>query len=147
MPSASKLPAGFRYAGVISFAGAIFSTNKIKWHSKPAPMLFFHGNADRNVPCGKLKFMKFGLYGPAFLTKYFDKNNVPYYFHSFDNAEHEISTLPMKEYLPEIELFLQHFIIKKTPKTVTVIDKTYNATVKKKKITVQDCLNANFKVK
>ncbi|MDR2472393.1 MAG: alpha/beta hydrolase, partial [Tannerella sp.] len=26
MPSASKLPAGFRYAGVISFAGAIFST-------------------------------------------------------------------------------------------------------------------------
>ena len=44
---ATLLPEGFRYAGVISFAGAIFSLDGApKWREKPAPVLMFHGSAD-----------------------------------------------------------------------------------------------------
>lgn len=46
-----KLPQDFNYAGVISYAGAIFDTQEeLRWTKTPAPMLLFHGDADRNVP-------------------------------------------------------------------------------------------------
>ena len=45
------LPEGFRYAGVVAFAGAIYSRKGLEYkHDIPAPTLFFHGTADKLVP-------------------------------------------------------------------------------------------------
>ena len=39
-----KLPQDFNYAGVISYAGAIFDTQEeLRWAKTPAPMMLFHG--------------------------------------------------------------------------------------------------------
>jgi len=44
-PAANVLPEDFRYAGVISFAGGIFSTEGLpSYTQRPAPTLFFHGS-------------------------------------------------------------------------------------------------------
>ena len=64
-PSAAVLPADFRYAGVLSYAGAIFSLKgEPKWKRTPAPIMFFHGSADRQVPYGKATMFGIGFYGP-----------------------------------------------------------------------------------
>lgn len=47
----SDLPDGFRYAGLISGAGAIMDLNLIRKDNQ-IPMLLFHGNGDRTVPYG-----------------------------------------------------------------------------------------------
>lgn len=44
-----KLPADFRYAGLISGAGAIMDLNLIR-KDNIIPMFFFHGNGDATVP-------------------------------------------------------------------------------------------------
>ena len=50
MGSSVMLPKDFRYAGVMSFAGAIYSRQgTVRYHSEPAPHLLFHGTADRIV--------------------------------------------------------------------------------------------------
>lgn len=44
---ATKLPAGFNYAGVIAFAGAIFVPDGgLIWAKAPCPIMMFHGDAD-----------------------------------------------------------------------------------------------------
>lgn len=41
-PLVQHLPAGFRYAGIVSFAGAIFEMGEeLVWASQPAPMMLF----------------------------------------------------------------------------------------------------------
>lgn len=47
----TPLPDGFRYAGLISGAGAIMDLNLINKQNL-IPMLFFHGNGDKTVPYG-----------------------------------------------------------------------------------------------
>lgn len=47
----SDLPDGFRYAGLVSGAGAIMDLNLIRKDNQ-IPMLLFHGNGDRTVPYG-----------------------------------------------------------------------------------------------
>lgn len=44
-----KLPSGFRYAGVISGAGALMDLNLIK-NDNLIPVMMFHGNCDNLVP-------------------------------------------------------------------------------------------------
>ena len=44
------LPSDFRYAGVVSFAGAVLSrSGAIRYGREPAPTLFLHGTADKIV--------------------------------------------------------------------------------------------------
>lgn len=47
-----RLPEGFRYAGIIAFAGAVLEKGPSGpvWREKPAPIQLFHGDADCNVP-------------------------------------------------------------------------------------------------
>ena len=57
-----KLPQDFNYAGVISYAGAIFDTQEeLRWAKTPAPMMLFHGDADRNVPYDAVLYDGCGL--------------------------------------------------------------------------------------
>ncbi|WP_298646859.1 alpha/beta hydrolase [uncultured Proteiniphilum sp.] len=110
-PSADVLPEDFRYAGVISFAGAIFSTEGVpSYAQRPAPTLFFHGSADKLVPYDKTRFFSRGMFGSKSLAKKFRSERYPYMFYSMENVGHEASEYPMQEFLPEIEQFISDYV-------------------------------------
>lgn len=110
-PPANMLPAGFRYAGVISFAGGIFSKEGLpSYTERPAPTLFFHGSADRLVPYNKTRLFHIGMFGTKSLVTRFKEERYPYIFYSMEDMGHEVSEYPMMEYLPEIEQFITDFV-------------------------------------
>lgn len=112
--SAKILPRYFRYAGVISFAGSIYSTEGLpSYLTPPAPTLFFHGSADKLVPYGSTRFFKIGMFGSKPLTKRFREQGYPYQFYSMQDMGHDVSEYPMKDFLPEIERFVRDFIFDK----------------------------------
>ena len=83
--ASAVLPKGFNYAGVISFAGAIFSVDGApKWENAPAPVMFFHGNADNQVPFEKASLLGVGFYGSKFIFDQFEKRDWPCWFYTLD---------------------------------------------------------------
>lgn len=110
-PLAAVLPHDFRYAGVIAFAGAIFSSEGLPSYTQPpAPTLFFHGSADRLVPYNKARLFHLGMFGTKALTERFRQERYPYLFYSMEDMGHEVAEYPMKEFLPEIEQFITDFV-------------------------------------
>ena len=102
---AEVLPDGFRYAGVVSCAGAIFSTKgKPKFKSEPAPMMLFHGTSDRNVPYDHAALFGVGFYGSEYIVKQLDKLSSPYWFYSVEYADHRIAGTP---YIYDCDLIMQ----------------------------------------
>jgi acetyl esterase/lipase len=111
MKNAQALPVGFQYAGVISFAGAIYSQEwKPDYDTPPAPTLLFHGSKDNWVPYNKVSFLRTGIYGSKSLAKRRKKQGYPYCFYSFENVRHDVAGFPMHEYQPQILSFLQEFV-------------------------------------
>lgn len=112
MPPAEILPSQFQYAGVMSFAGGIYSTRGTPAYAvAPAPTLFFHGSSDKLVPYDKIRFFNKGMFGSKTLARKFKKSGYPYCFFSMEGIGHEVSEYPMADYLPEIEQFIQYFVI------------------------------------
>ncbi len=113
-PLSLKLPESFNYAGIISFAGAIFSTEGgLKWNNEPCPVYFFHGEQDKTVPYNKIRFFKLGFFGSKNIAGHFKKEGFSYVFASYKNAAHEISTVPMRENKEEILRFIQVYVLNK----------------------------------
>jgi dienelactone hydrolase len=133
-PLSERLPQGFNYAGVISFAGAIFSEKgDLAWINKPAPIQLFHGDIDNEVPYSKLKFRKLGFFGSQYIAEQLDEMDTPYYFYSVENASHEISSTPMKQNWNEINTFLEKLVSKKEKWMIhTSVKPTQNPEAKKK---------------
>jgi len=122
--AAAKLPVGFEYAGLVTFAGAILSfEGKLKYKNLPAPRLMFHGTADKIVPYKKIRFLNKGFYGSAWIAKYMKEHSIPYYMYSEDRMGHEIAVLPMKDKLPVILDFLDEYIRKHKPYEVDLLFK------------------------
>jgi dienelactone hydrolase len=108
------LPQDFKYAGVISFAGAIFTTNgKLEWAEPPAPILLFHGDADKDVPYGAIRFGPLGFYGSKPIAEKLSEMKFPSYFYAVKGAGHRLSTTPMTRNWGEISFFLENFVTKK----------------------------------
>ena len=144
-PSAAVLPADFRYAGVLSYAGAIFSLKgEPKWKRTPAPIMFFHGSADRQVPYGKATMFGIGFYGPKFLVKEFNKQEWPHWFYDIEYHTHDIAGLTMFQNHNEILTFLADFVKERRPLTITttVRDKALKKVDTKFKI--MDYFEANY---
>lgn len=125
---AQALPPDFSYAGVISFAGAVFSDHgHLEWNGTPAPVMLFHGDADKNVPYSKLKLFNLAFFGSEYLARKYEKNGSPFYFHVEENADHRIAGSPLSENRGEILGFLQKYVMEKqqlqTRVTVTSVDK------------------------
>lgn len=113
---ARQLPAGFRYAGVIAFSGAILRTGgRLRYRSAPAPTLLFHGTADRIVPYDKIRFLNRGLYGSAAIARTLRADHHPYTFYREEGRGHEVSVTPMFLRLPEILAFIRESVIDKRP--------------------------------
>ena len=131
LSSSNILPTNFQYAGVISFAGAIFRTDgKLKWkNGKPCPIMMFHGDADKIVPYNSIKFFKIGFFGSKYIANNLRKNNYSYWFTSFKGAAHEVATVVMDERQNEILDFIQRIVLKKEN---TQIDMNINEIWKEK---------------
>jgi predicted esterase len=123
-PAAQVLPAGFEYAAVISFAGAVLSFDgSLKYQLQPAPYLMFHGTADKIVPFRKIRFFNKGFYGSAWIAKTFKENSDPYYLYAEEGMGHEISVYPMFNKIPEILDFLNQYVILKKPYQIDLLFK------------------------
>ncbi len=144
--SASKLPAGFNYSGVISFAGAIFTLQDgIKWNNTPCPLMLMHGDADLQVPYDNLKYGDMGFYGPATIVRTLDENNYPYYFCKYENYGHEIaSDVPMNNNREDVLWFLDRFVKEKQQLQVVKEQKQIGKPEKEKDFGFEDYIRGNF---
>jgi predicted esterase len=89
---ASVLPAGFNYAGVMSFSGAILSRKgKVKYETEPCPTLMLHGTADKLVPYKQIAFFNLGFFGGGKLVERFKKFGYNYNMYHFVDYGHEIA--------------------------------------------------------
>lgn len=139
------LPENFNYAGVIAFAGAIFSMNGgLKWENTPAPIQMFHGDADSNVPYDKLEMAGFGFYGSKHISEQFEKLNHPYYFCKIENAAHEIAGAPMTDCLDEIYSFIDKFALNKKQLMINTEVKQIGKPEMKKDFNMEDYIKTNF---
>lgn len=135
----------FNYAGVVSFAGAIFSVSgKPKWQKTPCPMLLFHGNADSNVPYNKASAMGVGFYGSQFLSKQFIKMGVPHWFYSAIYRNHSIAGDPMYVNLEEIVAFIERVVVKGQQLTITQTVNDAKHPKVKTRFGVSDYLSSNY---
>ena len=99
-PMTALVPEEFRFAGIASFAGAIFSSDgavRYRVHP-PAPTFFLHGTADRLVNYGSISLFKLGFYGSKPLVKRFEKAGYPYLVIRYKDEGHVVATKNIKEY-------------------------------------------------
>lgn len=103
------LPEGFRFKGVMSFAGAVMSDSGIpKYDTEPAPHLLFHGTEDGAVAYNKLAFGRHGMFGSSTLVdKVFAKKGYVYEIyrylgHGHDIAAHMVATWPEQKRFLEV---------------------------------------------
>lgn len=91
--NADLLPDDFRLAGVVSYAGAIFShQGKVQYRNhEPAPTMMFHGMADRLVPYDKIEFLNIGFFGTNNLVERFEKFGYPYFARRFRGYGHSVA--------------------------------------------------------
>lgn len=89
---AQGLPEGFRYAGIMSFSGAILSREgKVDYRTAPAPTLMLHGTADELVNYRQIKFFNLGFFGAGKLVERFEKFRFNYNMFHFMDYGHEIA--------------------------------------------------------
>lgn len=122
--NSALLPADFRPAGVVSYAGAIFSTHgkpRYKNH-EPAPTLFCHGTIDKLVNYNKTQFFNIGLFGSSAIAKQFKKNGYGYYIRRYPDLGHQVAIRYNDEF-DFIDRFIAGFVF---PNTKTQIDETYH---------------------
>ena len=104
------LPEGFRYGGVVSMAGAVFSRRGISYtHDVPAPTLFMHGTSDRLVTYKQIKFFGTGLYGSNALARHFQQRHYAHQIMRFTDEGHTVAARYFTNFddiLDFIELFV-----------------------------------------
>ena len=143
--SAKIMPTSFNFAGVIAFAGAVYSVlSAPDWDKVPCPIMLFHGNADRNVPYRKATILATGFYGSDFLADQLHSLGATYYFHSAHYRDHILALSPMTDNLDEIADFVRQCILGgvKMQKTNEVVDP--NIEPCDVDFTVQDYINTNY---
>ena len=142
---AKILPKEFNYAGVIAYAGAIYSVLcKPKWRKTPCPVMLFHGNADRNVPYRKATVLAIGFYGSDFIADQLHKKGATYYFHSAHYRDHSLALLPLYNNHDEIISFLRRCVLggEHMQHTYEYVDKSLEPC--QTEFSVQEYLNSNY---
>ncbi|MDD4514811.1 carboxylesterase family protein [Massilibacteroides sp.] len=144
-PLATILPSDFRYAGVVSFAGAVFTTESpLKWKEPPAPMLLFHGNADKNVPYDAVELEGAGFYGSKYIVKQLEELAIPYQFYDEEYAAHELADTPMQNQLELITNFIQREVVAKEGLQIHTMVKKIGKDVVKTDFSLEDYIQMNY---
>ena len=108
------LPSDFRLAGVVSYAGAIFSKEgKVQYRNhEPAPTMMFHGTQDNLVSYKGLSLFNVGFFGTDALVKRFEKYGYPYFARRFEGYGHSVAAGgPMT--VDDLVWFCRHFVLQK----------------------------------
>jgi hypothetical protein len=113
------LPKNYKFAGVISMAGAIVSIENIT-KKTAIPTQLFHGTDDKLVPyhiaphhyCNKTDVGYLTLYGSKAIADKLKSIDKSYYFYSIKNGDHSWSGRPMHECTQEILDFLYYDVLK-----------------------------------
>ena len=139
------LPEGFRYAGVIAYAGAVYDpSGELRWTTPPAPLLLFHGDADSNVPYGALRMGGAGIFGSDYIARQLSDMKSPYYFYSVEGANHALATVPMNNYRDAIDQFLTQQVGERLPAMIDTKERFTNASPGGKTFTAEDYIRSNF---
>lgn len=117
-PGSPKLPGRFRYAGLISLAGAIVDTSLIT-AKRAVPALFFHGTCDPLVPYASAPhhFCQPGdpgflpLHGPYSIAQRLRNIGRPFFLATSCNGQHEWNSLPLTDYTDDILSFLNEDVL------------------------------------
>ena len=142
---ASVLPEDFRYAGVVSCAGAIFSVDgSPKFKSAPAPMLLFHGTSDSNVPYNKASVMGIGFYGSKYIAHQLDKLDSPYWFYSAEYVDHSLASTPLFEQQDLIMQFIRDYVLEGKRLRTKIDVEIINGERRPTNFSVKDYLNSNY---
>ena len=142
---AETLPEEFRYAGVVSCAGAIFSTNgKPKFKHQAAPMLLFHGTSDSNVPYDKSSIAGIGFFGSKHIVKHLGKAHSPYYFYSAEYVTHTLAATPFIDQQELILQFINDYVMR--GRRLYIQADIYDPTIPKRptRFTPRDYLKTNY---
>ena len=108
------LPVDFRLAGVVAYAGAIFSKEgKVKYRNHaPAPTMMYHGMNDNLVSYKGISFLSVGFFGLDALVKRFEKYDFPYFSRRFEGYGHSIAVAgPLT--IDDLLWFCRHYIYNK----------------------------------
>ncbi|MCI2082107.1 MAG: alpha/beta hydrolase fold domain-containing protein [Bacteroidales bacterium] len=98
--NSSVLPEGFRFAGVISYSGGIYSKKGSPKYADmaPAPTMFYHGTKDGLVFYNKFQFFNLGLFGSSHLVKEYDKKGYPYFMTRVKDHTHDVADYMNRTY-------------------------------------------------
>ena len=142
---AQVLPKDFRYAAVVSCAGAIFSIKgKPKFDATPAPMLLFHGTSDKNVPYDHASMFGVGFYGSAYIVKQLNKLGSPYWFYSAEYVDHKMAGLPFIYDCDVIMQFIRDFVIRGERLQIRTNVVDLNGDKQPTRFKVMDYIRANY---
>jgi dipeptidyl aminopeptidase/acylaminoacyl peptidase len=119
----------FRYAGVLSFSGAVLDINTVYNHA-PIPLFLMHGTNDQLVPyataahhfCKAVDPGWMMMFGARTLYEEMQKRNWPVVLYSYQDRGHEVSNYMFRKFT-EMDTFMQqaihhkikatHFLVKK----------------------------------
>lgn len=119
------LPSDFKFAGLISMAGAITTTENIT-PQNAIPTQLFHGTKDKLVPynvaahhlCSKKTEGYLVLYGSKAIADKLKNLGKPYYLYSVKNGDHSWSIRPLIYTKPEIIDFLYYDVLKQSKRQI-----------------------------
>lgn len=116
--SSVMLPIDFRYAGVMSFAGAIYSRKgTVHYTREPSPTLLFHGTADRIVTYRQIRFFNLAFQGSNVLARVLKGNGFNCCIYRYQDNSHEIAAAMYKTF-PEQLAWLEHNVIGKEKRII-----------------------------
>ena len=93
LPQASALPAGWKPAAVVPYAGAVMCQGKPRYQTPPAPTMFMHGTKDKIVAYKRFpSLMSHALYGSSTLFKAMKKGGHPCWMVRYEGIGHEVAS-------------------------------------------------------
>lgn len=144
-PVAGRLPAGFNYVGIASFAGAILADSRdIGFAAEPCPVMLFHGDADSNVPYNRIRKLGMGFFGSKHIAKKLTKAGSPHVFYSVENADHMVAASPMTDNRQDILSFLDKLVDRQERLIVNTGVDQLDAAKKKRRFGIADYIKSNF---
>lgn len=143
--AAKILSADYNYAGVVAFAGAIYSVlGEPEWRDMPCPIMMFHGNADRNVPYRKATILATGFYGSDYIAEQLHNRGATYYFHSAHYRDHDLALSPLTDNHDEIRSFLRRCVLQGEKMQHTNEYVAEGVEPCETEFTIQEYLNSNY---
>ena len=143
--AAKILSADYNYAGVVAFAGAIYSVlGEPSWRDMPCPIMMFHGNADRNVPYRKATILATGFYGSDYIAEQLHNRGATYYFHSAHYRDHDLALSPLTDNHDEIRSFLRRCVLQGEKMQHTNEYVAEGVEPCDTEFTIQEYLNSNY---